>query len=206
MEDVLDVYHRPYDEDYPVVCMDEKPYQLLAECTTPIPMMPGKEKREDSEYIRKGHCSIFVFVEPLTGWCHVSAQQRRTKIDWAHQIDELLTTRFPHARKVILVLDNLNTHMIPSLYEAFPPEKARALAKRLEMHYTPKHGSWLDIAEIEINIMTTQCLGRRIDDIEALRSELASWEMDRNMMPKKIDWQFSTDEARIKLKKLYPNI
>jgi hypothetical protein len=207
MEDVLDVYQRPYDVDYPVVCMDEKPYQLLEESRAPIPMKPGKEKREDSEYIRGGHCSIFVFVEPLTGWCHVSAQERRTKIDWARQIDELLTVRFPNAKKVVLVSDNLNTHVTSSLYEAFSPEKARILAKRLEMHHTPKHGSWLDIAEIEINIVTTQCLDRRIGNIETLRSELSAWEADRNMTPKTIDWQFSTDGyARIKLKRLYPNI
>jgi hypothetical protein len=190
----------------PVVCMDEKPYQLLGESRTPIPMKPGKEKREDSEYVRGGHCSIFVFAEPLTGWRHASAQERRTKIDWANQIDELLIGRFPNAKKVVLVSDNLNTHVISSLYEAFSPEKARALAKRLEMHHTPKHGSWLDIAEIEINIMTTQCLNRRIDNIETLRDELTAWETDRNMMPKMIDWQFSTDDARIKLKRLYPNI
>jgi hypothetical protein len=206
MEDVLDVYHRPYDADCPVVCMDEKPYQLLGESRDPIPMKPGRVKREDSEYVRGGHCSIFVFVEPLTGWCHASAQERRTKIDWANQIDELLTGRFPNAKKVIVVSDNLNTHVISSLYEAFPPEKARTLAKRLEMHHTPKHGSWLDIAEIEINIMTTQCLNRHIDNIETLRGELAAWETGRNMMPKTIDWQFSTDDARIKLKRLYPNI
>jgi hypothetical protein len=206
MEDVLDVYRRPYDADYPVVCMDEKPYQLLGDAREPIPMKPGKAKREDSEYVRGGHCSIFVFVEPLTGRCHVSAQERRTKVDRAHQIDELLTIRFPDAEKVVPVSDNLNTHVISSLYEAFAPEKARSLAKRLEMHHTPKHGSWLDIAEIEINIMTTQCLGRRIDNIETLRSELAFWETDRNMSPKAIDWQFSTDDARIKLKRLYPNI
>jgi hypothetical protein len=206
MEDVLDICQRPYDADCPVVCMDEKPYQLLGESRTPIPMKPGKEKREDSEYVRGGHCSIFVFVEPLKGWCHVSAQERRTKIDWAHQIDDLLTVRFANAKKVILISDNLNTHVISSLYEAFPPEKARALAKRLEMHHTPKHGIRLDIAEIEINIMTTQCLNRRIDNIETLRTELAAWEADRNMTPKTIDWQFSTDDARIKLKRLYPNI
>jgi hypothetical protein len=206
MEDVLDVYHRPYDADYPVVCMDEKPYQLLGESRDPIPMKPGKEKREDSEYVRGGHCSIFVFVEPLTGWCHVSAQERRTKIDWAHQMDDLLTVRFPNAKKVVLVSDNLNTHVISSLYEAFPPEKARTLAKRLEMHHTPKHGSWLDIAEIEINVMTMQCLGRRIENIETLRSELAAWETSRNTIPKSIDWQFTTNDARVKLKRLYPNI
>jgi hypothetical protein len=135
----------------------------------------------------------------------LSAQERRTKIDWAYQIEDLLTVRFPNAKKVVLVSDNLNTHVISSLYEAFPPEKARALAKRLEMHHTPKHGSWLDIAEIEINIMTTQCLNRRIDNMETLRNELMAWENDRNKAPKTIDWQFSTDDARIRLKRLYPN-
>jgi hypothetical protein len=169
-------------------------------------MKLGKERREDSEYVRGGQCGIFVFVESLTGWGHVSAQERRTKIDGAHQIDELLTVRFLHAKKVGLVSDNLNTPMISSRYEAFSPEKARALAKRLEMHHTPKHGSWLEIAEIEINMMTTQCLNRRIDTIETVRDELIVWEKDRNKAPKTIDWQFSTDDARIKLKRLYPNI
>jgi hypothetical protein len=136
----------------------------------------------------------------------VSPQERRTKVDWAHQIDDLLTIRFPNAKKVVLVSNNLNTHVISSLYDAFPPEKARALAKRLEMHHTPKHGNWLDIAEIEINIMTAQCLGRRIENIATLRRELSAWETNRNKTPKSIDWQFTTDDARIKLKRLYTNI
>ncbi len=172
MEDVLDVYKREYDENCPVVCMDEKPYQLLNESRKPIPMRPGEIKRYDSEYIRNGTCSIFIFTEPLKGWRNVSVSERRTKKDWARNVEELLIVHYPDAPKVCLVMDNLNTHTISSLYEAFPPEKARALARRLEIHYTPKHGSWLNIAEIELNAMTAQCLGRRLPDIDTLSTEL----------------------------------
>ena len=180
MEDVLDVYKREYDENCPVVCMDEKPYQLLNESRKPIPMRPGEIKRYDSEYIRNGTCSIFIFTEPLKGWRNVSVSERRTKKDWARNVEELLIVHYPDAPKVCLVMDNLNTHTISSLYEAFPPEKARALARRLEIHYTPKHGSWLNIAEIELNAMTAQCLGRRLPDIDTLSTELMAWNIDRN--------------------------
>ena len=206
MEDVLDVYHRPYDENLPVVCMDEKPYQLLDESRNPIPMKPGEVKRYDSEYIRNGTCSIFIFTEPLKGWRNASVSERRTKKDWAKHIEELLEIHYPNAPKVCLVMDNLNTHGVSSLYEAFPPEKARALAKRLEIHYTPKHGSWLNIAEIELGAMTAQCLGRRIPDIDTLSAELKAWNVDRNNAAVAVNWQFSTDNARIKLKRLYPNL
>lgn len=206
MEDVLDVYHRPYDEKLPVICMDEKPYQLLDERRNPIPMKPGEVKRYDSEYIRNGTCSIFIFTEPLKGWRSVSVSERRTKKDWAKQIEELLEVHYPDAPKICLVMDNLNTHAISSLYEAFPPEKARALAKRLEIHYTPKHGSWLNIAEIELSAMTAQCLGRRIPDIDSLSAELDAWNVARNNAAISINWQFTTDDARIKLNRLYPNI
>ncbi len=206
MEDVLDVYQRKYDENCPVVCMDEKPYQLMNESRNPIPMKPGEVKRYDSEYIRNGTCSIFMFNEPLKGWRTVSVSERRTKKDWAKHIDELLEVHYPNVSKVCLVMDNLNTHAISSLYEAFPPEKARALAKRLEIHYTPKHGSWLNMAEIELGAMTAQCLGRRIPNIETLASELDAWNTNRNNSSIPVDWQFTTEDARIKLKRLYPNI
>jgi len=204
MEDVLDLYCQPYVPDYPVVCMDEKPYQLLDESRKPIAMKPGKLLRRDDEYVRHGTCSIFLFTEPLAGWRHVDAQERRTKIDWAHQVQYLLDQVYPDCQKVRLVMDNLNTHGVASLYEAFPPELARSLARRLEIHYTPKHGSWLNIAEIELSVMTSQCLNRRISDITSLGEQLSVWESDRNQIQKGVDWQFTTDNARIKLKRLYP--
>lgn len=206
MEDVLDVYRLPYDKDCPVICMDEKPYQLLDQKREPIPMKPGHPLREDEEYVRNGTCSIFVFNEPLTGWCHAEARQRRTRVDWAEEIRALLEDYFPEVPKIRLVLDNLNTHVIASLYEAFPPEKARRLAKRLEIHYTPKHGSWLDIAEIEISVLARQCLSRRLSSLDILNHEISAWESAQNAFPKKIDWQFTTDDARIRLKHLYPNV
>ncbi len=206
MEDVLDVYHLPYDEQCPVICMDEKPYQLLDECRQPIPMKPGDVKKFDSEYIRNGTCSIFIFAEPLKGWRKVYVSERRTKVDWAHYIADLLEVRYPTVPKIRLVMDNLNTHTTSSLYEAFPADKARALARRLEIHYTPKHGSWLNIAEIELSAMTSQCLGRRIPSIEALTTELDAWNAQRNNAGITVNWQFSSDDARIKLRRLYPNI
>ncbi len=206
MEDVLDVYHRPYDAGCPVICMDEKPYQLLDECRQPIPMKPGKVERYDSEYVRNGTCSIFVFTEPLKGWRKVSVSKRRTKVDWARNVAELLEVHYPKAPKVCLVMDNLNTHTISSLYEAFPPARARALARRLEIHYTPKHGSWLNIAEIELSALTSQCLGRRIPDMERLASELDAWNLARNNVSSPVNWQFTTDDARIKLRRLYPQV
>ena len=204
MEDVLDVYQRPYDPDMPVVCMDEKPYQLLDEIRQPIPMKPGDIKKIDSEYKRCGVCSIFIFTEPLKGWRYVCVSERRTKKDWAEQIRILLDEHYPTAPKICLIMDNLNTHNISSLYEAFPPEKARELAKRLEIHYTPKHGSWLNVAEVELSVLERQCLGRRIPDIDTLASEISAWNSDRNSSSKTVIWQFSADDARIKLKHLYP--
>jgi DDE superfamily endonuclease len=206
MEDVLEVYHRPYDPAAPVVCMDEKPYQLLGHARDPIPARPGHDLKEDSEYVRHGTCSIFVWAEPLAGRRRVDATPRRTRIDWAAQIDQLLTVDYPQARRVVLVMDNLNTHTLGSLYEAFAPGKARALASRLEIHYTPKHGSWLNIAEIELSRLTRQCLDRRIDDLDVLNTELAAWQAATNDDQRQVDWQFTTTDARIKLRHLYPHL
>lgn len=200
----MDLYQQPFDESYPVICMDEKPYQLLGETRNPIPMAPGKPERRDGEYVRNGTCSIFIFTEPLAGWRHVTVCERRTRIDWANQIRELLEIHYPDKPKIRLVMDNLNTHSISSLYEAFEPEVARRLARRLEIHYTPKHGSWLNIAEIELSAMTRQCLDRRISSITNLRLELSEWKTVRNKNQKGVDWQFTTNDARTKLRRLYP--
>ncbi len=204
MEDVLAVYHRPFDPSIPVVCMDEKPYQLLGHARDPIPAGPGHDLKVDCEYVRHGTCSIFVWVEPLAGRRRVDARPRRTRIDWAEEVDRLLTIDYPDADRVVLVMDNLNTHTIGSLYEAFEPEKARALAERLEIHYTPKHGSWLNIAEIELSALTRQCLTRRIDDLDVLNTELAAWQQATNTDQRQVHWQFTTTHARIKLRHLYP--
>ena len=206
MEDVLDVYELPYNPSRPVVCMDEKPYQLLDDAREPLPMRPGSNQKIDSEYVRNGTCSIFAFVEPLGGRHHVSVHARRTAVDWAHEIKYLSDVMYPDAEKIILVMDNLNTHKPASLYKAFPPAEARRIIRRLEIHYTPKHGSWLDMAEIELNVMTRQCLSRRIDSIDLLRSELTAWEVERNQELAKIKWHFQTADARIKLISLYPTI
>ena len=205
MEDVLAVYARAYDPRRPVVCMDEKPYQLLGHARAPIPAAPGRDRREDTEYLRRGTCSIFCWVEPLAGWRHVDAQVQRTKIDWARQVERLLTLDYPDAEQVVLVMDNLNTHTIASLYEAFEPAKAFTLAQRLEIHHTPKHGSWLNIAEIELSTLTRQCLDRRISDLATLNTELAAWQRNANNRQRQVDWQFTTTDARIKLRNLYPN-
>jgi len=204
MEDVLEVYSRPYNENYPVVCMDEKPLQLLADARCKIKIQPGKTERIDNEYIRKGTCSIFLFTEPLNGWRQADANEHRTKIDWAFHIKWLLE-QYPTAEKIVLIMDNLNTHNTSSLYEAFTPEEALCIAKRLEIHYTPKHGSWLNIAEIELSALGRQCLGkRRIDNLQTLNHELKAWYVARNLKQKSVDWQFTTDAARTKLKQLYP--
>jgi hypothetical protein len=204
MEDVLDVYARPHDPTAPVVCMDEKPYQLLAHARDPIPAAPGRDRREDSEYVRHGTCSIFVWVEPLAGRRRVVARRQRTRVDWAEEVDHLLTVDYPDAEKVVLVMDNLNTHTLGSLYEAFEPAKARALAQRLEIHHTPKHGSWLNIAEIELSALTRQCLDRRIDDLDTLNTELAAWQAATNADQRQVNWHFTTGDARTRLRHLYP--
>ena len=204
MEDVLDVYARPRDPEMPVVCMDEKPYQLLGHAREPIPAAPGGDAKIDSEYVRCGTCSIFVWVEPLAGRRRVAARSQRTRIDFAHEVDRLLSVEYPDARKVVLVMDNLNTHTTGSLYEAFEPAKAHALAQRLEIHHTPKHGSWLNIAEIELSALTRQCLDRRIDDIDDLNSELAAWQNAVNTAQRQVNWHFTTSDARTRLRHLYP--
>jgi len=206
MEDVLDVYHLPYDPNYPVVCMDESNKQLIGEVHIPIPCKPGQPKRIDDEYIRNGVATIFMEVEPLSGKRHVEITESRTRKDWAYQIKQMLDERYPAATKVRLVMDNLNTHNIASLYETFEPQEARRLAERLEFHHTPKHGSWLNMAEIELSVLKGQCLNRRIADISTMRDEVMAWEKHRNSSSKKILWQFTNDEARIKLVKLYPKL
>jgi hypothetical protein len=204
MEDIIELYSQPYDRKNPVVCMDEQSRQLIGETREIIPAEPGKPCRIDYEYKRNGTANIFMFTEPLGCQRYVSVTERRTAPDWAEQIRELAEVRYPEADLIRLVCDNLNTHKIGSLYEAFPPEQARRIAKRLEIHYTPKHGSWLNIAEIELSALTTQCLDRRIPDIETLRNETGIWEQRRNGQQKSIDWQFTAENARIKLKRLYP--
>jgi len=206
MEDVLEVYARSYDVNFLVVCMDEKPFQMVDERYQPIPMSKTNHKlKYDCEYERKGTCSIFMFTEPLAGWRNTSALPQRTKTDWAHKIKWLLDEQYPNEKKIVLVMDNLNTHGIHSLYATFPPAEAFKLSQRLEIHYTPKHGSWLNIAEIELSAMTIQCLAqRRIPTIEILNEELSAWHTNRNASQKGVDWHFTTDDARIKLKHLYP--
>lgn len=208
MEDVLEVYSRPFDENRPVVCMDEKPFQFLDEYLEPIPMSKTNHiEKYDCEYVRKGSCSIFLFTEPLGQWREAHALPHRTCVDWAKQIQWLADEQYPLAEKIVLVMDNLNTHDISSLYKAFPPEEAYRLAQRFEIHYTPKHGSWLDIAEIELSALTVQALlGKRIPSIDELNQELTAWHVNRNAEQKGVDWQFTVDNARVKLKHLYPEI
>jgi len=205
MEDVLDVYHRPYDPQRPVVCMDECSKQLIGEVREPLPPKPGQMAKYDCEYERKGTANVFMAVEPLAGQRTTQVTERRTRVDWARFVQMLLMTVYPLAEKIVLVMDNLNTHGIASLYEAFAPEVARALAARLEIHYTPKHGSWLNMAETELSILSRQCLARRLDDRELMAREIAVWETKRNAAGARINWQFQTADARIKLKRLYPS-
>lgn len=199
MEDILDVYELPYNPLRPVVCMDEKPYQLLGEARDSWAMRPGDNRKIDSEYVRNGTCSIFSFIEPLGGRHHVSVKEHRKAVDWAQEIKYLVDEMYPDVEKIILVMDNLNTHKPASLYKKYPPEEARRIIKKLEIHYTPKHGSWLNIFEIELNVMTRQCLSRRIEDISSLRRELSAWECERNRNQATVNWQFKTKDARIKL-------
>ena len=205
MEEVLETYSQPYNEKYPVLCMDEQPVQLLKETRAPIAATKSHPERVDYEYERAGTASIFMFCEPLCGWREVSVRERRTKIDWAQEMAHLLRTRYQNAEKVILVCDNLNTHTRGAFYEAFPAEEARELVKRFEFRYTPKHGSWLNVSENELSSMTRQCLkDRKMADIEILQEETQAWSVHQNEKQRGVDWQFKVDDARTKLKSLYP--
>ena len=207
MEEVLETYAKPYDAAFPVLCMDEQPVQLFKETRAPIPASKNHPRRVDYEYERAGTACIFMFAESLAGWRKVSVRPRRTKVDWAFEMEKLLRTRYADAEKVILVCDNLNTHTKGAFYELFPPQKARSIVKRLEFCFTPKHGSWLNIAENELSSMTRQCLsGRRIPDIDMLRDETDAWAQSSNDKQRGVDWQFNIENARQKLKSLYPNI
>jgi len=206
MEDVLEVYKRPYDPKRPVVCMDEQPTQLLKETRKKVPAQPGQPERVDYEYERNGTAVNFMSTETLGGWRKVNIRGRKTAIDWAHEMKGLLDEDYPEAEQVVLVCDNLNTHKVASFYKAFDPQEARRLIERLDIHYTPKHGSWLNVAEIELSVFTQQCLDRRIPDIGTLREEANAWYRERNAGQKSVDWQFTTDKARITLKRLYPQI
>ena len=206
MEDVLEVYTRPYDERFPQVCLDEKSKQLVAEVREPLAAYPGRAARQDYEYEREGTANLFIVSEPLAGWRHSSVTERRTKIDWAHCIKELVEIHYPEAERIVLVMDNLNTHTPAALYEAFTPTEARRIASKLEIHHTPKHGSWLNMAEIELSVLARQCLDRRIPDRESLAGGVGAWEDERNAAKSSIDWRLTTEEARIKLKHLYPEI
>jgi transposase len=206
MEDVLEVYARPYDPKRPQVCFDEGGKQLIGEVRPPLPMRPGTPRREDYEYERNGTANLFMVFEPLAGVRRVEVTQRRTNQDFARMIRRLVEEWYPQAEKIVLVLDNLSTHTPAALYEAFEPAEARRLVEKLEWHYTPKHGSWLNVAEMELSVLARQCLDRRIPDEETLRREVAAWEQQRNAAVVKVDWQFTTEDARIKLKRLYPTI
>ncbi len=204
MEDVLAVYQRPYDPRFPQVCLDEVNTQLLADTRPPQLPLPGRPAREDYEYERHGVGNVFLCYEPLRGWRSATVSERRTRVDWAQVIQELVDVHYPTAERIVLVQDNLNTHTLGSLYEAFPPEEARRLAEKLELHYTPKHGSWLNMAEIELSVLRRQCLNQRIPDLPHLTGEVEAWEAHRNTALGKVNWRFSTVDARIRLKHLYP--
>ena len=205
MEKVLEVYRRPYNDDLPVVCMDETPRQLIRETRTPIPAGPGQPERHDYEYERCGTCNVFMASEPLGGRRLTKVTERKTKSDWAQFIDDI-AQRYANAKRITLVMDNLNTHSPGSLYEVFPPEQAKSLWDRFEFIYTPKHGSWLNVAEIELNVMIRQCLDRRIDSMAKVREEVSAWQSRRDHLKAKVNWQFTTEDARIKLKRLYPTL
>ena len=205
MEMVLEIYKRPFDQRFPVVCMDESPKQLIGETKTPIAASPGHVAKYDYEYKRDGVCNIFMACEPLAGKRLVKITERKTKIDWAYFLEDI-TTLYTDAEKITLVMDNLNTHTPGALYEAFPPARAKSLWDRFEFVFTPKHGSWLNMAEIELNVLTGQCLNRRIDNIEEVRQETMAWQEHRNNKNSTVNWQFTADDARIKLSRLYPSI
>ena len=206
MENILDLYHQPYDPKRPQVCMDETSKQLISEVNQPIPASPGKVERIDYEYERQGVANLFILFEPLRGWRDLKVTDRRTKQDWAFLMKELVDVHYPEAEIIRLVLDNLNTHVPSSLYETFQPDEAKRILDKIEFHYTPKHGSWLNMAEIEFSVFSRQCLDRRIGDQQTLMREVTAWQKDRNNKSTKMDWRFTTADARIKLKKLYPSI
>ena len=206
MEDVLEVYTQPFDPDRPQVCMDETSKQLLADLQEPLPVQPGQPQRVDYEYQRGGVADLFMFFEPLAGKRYVKVSDHRTRKDWAYAMQELADTFYPQAKKIVIVMDNLNTHSPASFYQTFAPEEARRLVNRFEFHYTPKHGSWLNMAEIELGVIIRQCLSRRIADRATLENEVNAWQNDRNAKVVKVDWRFTTADARIKLKHLYPEI
>ena len=206
MEDVIEVYHRPHDPDRPVVCVDETSKQLIVETRTPIPAKPGQPRRVDYEYKRNGTANLFMMFAPLEGWRDVKVTDQRTAVDYAQVLKELSDTHFPQASKIVLVQDNLSTHKPASLYEAFPAAEARRLVERFEWHYTPKHGSWLDMAESELSVLSSQCLDRRVPDKDTLTKEVAAWRNERNKTHAKADWQFTNADARVKLKRLYPTL
>jgi hypothetical protein len=205
MEDLLDLYAEDFDPLRPVVCFDELPYQLVAETCLPLPMQPGKPLRYDYEYRRNGTCNLFMFFQPLAGWRHVEVTEQRTKRDFAYQMKALVDVHFPQAEVIRVVLDNLNTHSPAALYEVFEPQEARRIVRKLEFHYTPKHGSWLNMAEIEISVLDRQCLDRRLAEISIVRSEVLAWEALRNDQHATIDWRFTTTKARSKMQYLYPS-
>jgi len=206
MEDVLEVYTRPYDPARPVVCLDELSKQWVAETRIPLPAAPGQPERVDYEYERRGTANLFLTCEPLVGHRQATVTEQRTAVDFAKVVRDLLEVRYPHAEPVVLVMDNLNTHKPAALYEAFEPALARSLIERLEIHHTPKHGSWLNMAEIELSVLSRQCLDRRIPDLDTVTREVAAWEQARNANPRPVNWRFTTPDARIKLKRLYPSI
>lgn len=204
MEDVLDLYEKPYDSRFPLVCMDEQPVQLIGETRRLLPMEPGSPERYDYEYRRNGTAVNFMFTEPLASWRKVNVRKTKTMIDWAEEIRVLLDVDYADAEKVILICDNLNTHKVASFYVALEPPEAKRLRDRLEIHYTPKHGSWLNIAEIELSLLTRQCLQRRLPTMEALQQQAQAWYERRNENQKSVDWQFTCEDARVRLKRLYP--
>jgi len=205
MEDVLAVYHRPHDPNCPLVCFDEGTKQQVKEKRLPLPPEPGQVARYDYEYERNGTSNLFMFFAPLEGWRHVKVTDRRTMIDWAYCMRDLVDIHFPDAETIVVVMDNLNTHKLASLYEAFPPAEARRIAEKLEIHYTPKHGSWLNMAEIELSVLSRQCLKRRMPDQPTLHHEVTAWASQRNMAASTVNWRFTTADARIKLSRLYPS-
>jgi hypothetical protein len=207
MEQVLEVYKRPYDPKYPVVCMDEQPKQLIAEANRPVPAAPGRPARVDYEYVREGVCAVWMFVEPLGRWRTADATDTRTAVDWAHHVQQVVDDpRYAQAERITLVCDNLNTHTLASLYQAFAPAEALRIAQKLELVHTPKHGSWLNVAECELSALTRQCLGRRIAERETVATQAAAWSRQRNEVQIGVNWHFTTEDARTRLKRLYPKM